>query len=34
LGFVAGGWLAAAALFAFALAGWRIVIAEERRAAA
>ncbi len=34
MGFVAGGWLAAAALFAFALGGWRIVIAEERRTAA
>ena len=34
MGFAAGGWLAAAALLAFALAGWRLVIAEERRAAA
>ena len=34
LGFAAGGWFGGAALVAFAFAGWRVVVAEERRAAA
>ncbi len=33
LGFAAGGWFTGAALVAFAFAGWRVVLAEERRAA-
>ncbi len=31
LGSATGGWLTCAALLAFAIAGWRIVVAEERR---
>jgi hypothetical protein len=31
---VAGGWATCAALAIFAIAGWRIVVAEEKRAAA
>ena len=34
LSFAAGGWFGGAALVAFAFAGWRVVVAEERRAAA
>jgi hypothetical protein len=33
-GFAFGGWLGAALLVAFALTGWRLVVAEERRAGA
>ena len=33
-GFAFGGWLGAALLVAYALTGWRLVIAEEKRAAA
>jgi hypothetical protein len=32
LGFAAGGWLGAALLAIFAVVGWRLVVAEERRA--
>jgi hypothetical protein len=34
LGFAAGGWIGGAALVVFAFAGWRVVVAEEKRAAA
>jgi hypothetical protein len=34
LGFTAGGWFGGVALVAFAFAGWRVVLAEERRPAA
>jgi hypothetical protein len=33
MGFAAGGWFGGAALLVFAFAGWRVVVAEERRPA-
>jgi hypothetical protein len=34
MGFAAGGWIGGAALLAFAVAGWHVVIHEEKRDAA